>query len=117
MLRLCPHARNGGLTHRLRSPAVTGATGPYTGGDAALAGEGLTLGACTQPDPQPDRSTALFTLASELPAAILARMRGIHIQVAVQWQKASAGDWAACTSRIGVAKPDPRAATAHGPDE
>jgi hypothetical protein len=39
------------------------------------------------------RSTALFTLAAELPAAILARMLGIHIQVAVQWQRASAGDW------------------------
>jgi hypothetical protein len=31
----------------------------------------------------------------EVPATILARMLGIHIQVAVQWQKASAGDWAA----------------------
>jgi len=41
------------------------------------------------------RSTALFALAEEVPAAILARMLGIHIQVAVQWQKASAGDWAA----------------------
>jgi len=40
-----------------------------------------------------DRSTALFTLAAEIPAAILARMLGIHIQVAVQWQRASAGDW------------------------
>jgi hypothetical protein len=43
--------------------------------------------------PGPARSTALFQLATELPAAILARMLGIHIQVAVQWQKASAGDW------------------------
>lgn len=34
-------------------------------------------------DPQQDRSTALFTLAAELPAAILARMLGVHIQVAV----------------------------------
>lgn len=40
-----------------------------------------------------DRSTALFALAAELPAAILARMLGIHISVAVQWQRASAGDW------------------------
>lgn len=45
--------------------------------------------------PQQDRSTALFTLAAELPAAIPARMLGVHIQVAVQWQKASGGDWAA----------------------
>ena len=39
------------------------------------------------------RSTALFQLATELPAAILARMLGIHINVAVAWQHASAGDW------------------------
>jgi hypothetical protein len=39
------------------------------------------------------RSTALFQLATELPAAILARMLGIHINVAVAWQRASAGDW------------------------
>ncbi|MFI2207907.1 site-specific integrase [Streptomyces sp. NPDC020192] len=50
--------------------------------------------------PQPDRSTALFTLASELPAAVLARMLGVHIQVAVQWQKASAGDWAAYAAEV-----------------
>ena len=43
--------------------------------------------------PRQARSTALFTLAAEIPAAILARMLGIHIQVAVQWQRASAGDW------------------------
>jgi hypothetical protein len=39
------------------------------------------------------RSTALFQLAAELPAALLARMLGIHITVAVAWQHASAGDW------------------------
>ena len=39
------------------------------------------------------RSTALFQLAAELPAALLARMLGIHIDVAVAWQHASAGDW------------------------
>ncbi|MEU6019640.1 hypothetical protein ABZ826_38530 [Streptomyces sp. NPDC047515] len=50
--------------------------------------------------PRQDRSTALFTLAAELPAAILARMLGVHIQVAVQWQKASAGDWAAYAADI-----------------
>jgi integrase/recombinase XerD len=43
--------------------------------------------------PGPARSTALFQLATELPAAILARMLGIHIKVAVAWQHASAGDW------------------------
>lgn len=44
--------------------------------------------------PKQDRSTALFNLATELPAAILAQMLGVHTKVAVQWQKASAGDWA-----------------------
>ena len=39
------------------------------------------------------RSTALFQLASEMPAAILARLLGIHISVAVKWQRASGGDW------------------------
>src|ERR1035437_1455379 len=39
------------------------------------------------------RSTALFQLATELPAALLGRMLGIHISVAVVWQNASAGDW------------------------
>lgn len=39
------------------------------------------------------RSTALFQLATEVPAAILARMLGIHIGVAVQWQRAAGGDW------------------------
>jgi len=40
------------------------------------------------------RSTALFGLATELPAALLARLLGIHISVAVAWQRASSGDWA-----------------------
>jgi hypothetical protein len=39
------------------------------------------------------RSTALFQFATELPAALLARMLGIHIDVAVTWQHLSAGDW------------------------
>jgi hypothetical protein len=43
--------------------------------------------------PGQSRSTALFQLATELPAALLARMLGIHISVAVAWQRASAGDW------------------------
>jgi len=43
--------------------------------------------------PSQARSTALFQLATELPAAVLARMLGIHIKVAVQWQHVSAGDW------------------------
>jgi hypothetical protein len=44
-------------------------------------------------NPAQSRSTALFQLATELPAAILARTLGIHIAVAVAWQRASSGDW------------------------
>jgi len=43
--------------------------------------------------PSQARSTALFGLAAELPAALLARLLGIHISVAVAWQRASSGDW------------------------
>jgi hypothetical protein len=43
--------------------------------------------------PSQDRSTALFQLTAEVPAAILARTLGIHTDVAVTWQRHSAGDW------------------------
>src|SRR5207244_383032 len=46
------------------------------------------------------RSTALFQLATELPAAVLARTLGIHITVAVKWQRAAAGDWAAYAADV-----------------
>ena len=46
------------------------------------------------------RSTALFQLATDLPAALLARMLGIHISVAVAWQRASAGDWTAYAADV-----------------
>jgi hypothetical protein len=46
------------------------------------------------------RSAALFQLATDLPAAVLARMLGVHISVAVAWQRASAGDWAAYAAEI-----------------
>ena len=46
------------------------------------------------------RSAALFQLATDLPAAVLARMLGIHIAVAVAWQRASAGDWAAYAAEV-----------------
>ncbi|MFD8222195.1 site-specific integrase [Streptomyces sp. NPDC059697] len=45
------------------------------------------------------RSTALFQLATELPAAVLARTLGIDITVAVKWQRA-AGDWAAYAAEV-----------------
>ncbi|MFI6686827.1 hypothetical protein [Streptomyces sp. NPDC050485] len=54
------------------------------------------------------RSTALFALAEEVPAAILARMLGIHMQVAVQWQKASARDWAAYAADVSRRVPENR---------
>lgn len=44
--------------------------------------------------PSQARSTALFQLATEIPAAILARTLGIHTDVAVTWQRHCAGDWA-----------------------
>jgi hypothetical protein len=43
--------------------------------------------------PGQDRSTALFQLAAEIPAAILARTLAISTDAAVTWQRHSAGDW------------------------
>ena len=62
--------------------------------------------------PRQGRSTALFALAAEVPAAILAKTLGIHVQVAIQWQKISAGDWtayAADVSRRSSINPGPAA--------
>ncbi len=50
--------------------------------------------------PRQGRSTALFTLAAEIPAAILAKTLGIHVQAAIQWQNISAGDWAAYAADV-----------------
>ena len=50
--------------------------------------------------PRQSRNTALFTLAADVPAAILAKTRGIHIKAAIQWQKISSGDWAAYAADI-----------------
>jgi hypothetical protein len=50
--------------------------------------------------PRQGRSTALFTLAADVPAAILAKTLGIHVQAAIQWQKISAGDWAAYAADV-----------------
>jgi hypothetical protein len=46
------------------------------------------------------RSAALFQLATDLPAALLAKMLGIHIAVAVAWQRASAGDWTSYAAEV-----------------
>ena len=43
---------------------------------------------------------ALSVLPEELPAALRARTLGIHISVAVAWQRASAGDWAAYAAAV-----------------
>jgi hypothetical protein len=50
--------------------------------------------------PGQSRSTALFQLATDLPAAVLARMLGIHVAVAVAWQRACNGDWAAYAAQV-----------------
>lgn len=50
--------------------------------------------------PGESRSAALFQLATDLPAALLARMLGIHISVAVAWQRASNGDWTAYAADV-----------------
>ena len=53
------------------------------------------------------RSAALFQLATDLPAALLAQMPGIHITVAVAWQRASAGDWMAYAADVSRRGPGP----------
>jgi len=50
--------------------------------------------------PNQTRSTALFQLATEIPAAILSRTLGIHTDVAVTWQRLSGGDWANYAAQI-----------------
>jgi hypothetical protein len=57
--------------------------------------------------PAQSRTTALFGLATELPAAMLARLLGIHIKVAVEWQHASAGDWTTYAADYSRRKPAP----------
>jgi hypothetical protein len=46
------------------------------------------------------RSAALFQLATELPAALLDRVLGIHVSVAVSWQRASGGDWTTYAAQV-----------------
>lgn len=57
--------------------------------------------------PAQSRTTALFGLATELPAAVLARLLGTHIKVAVEWQHASAGDWTTYAADYSRRKPTP----------
>ena len=92
------------LTRRLlngkRGHATTGAGDPspwlFPGGQPGRPVSASHLGQRLKGlgiQPGQARSTALFQLAAERPAALLARMLGIHIDVAVAWQHASAGDW------------------------
>jgi hypothetical protein len=50
--------------------------------------------------PGQSQATALFQLATDLPTAVLARLLGIHIAVAVAWQRACSGDWAAYAAQV-----------------
>lgn len=58
----------------------------------------------------PARSAALLQLATELPAAVLARMLGVHIKVAVAWQRAASGDWAVYAAEYSRRGSEPRSA-------
>ncbi|GAA4230265.1 hypothetical protein FHR32_007054 [Streptosporangium album] len=49
----------------------------------------------------------MFQLATELPAAVLARTLGIDITVAVKWQRAAAGDWGAYAADVASRNPQP----------
>ncbi|WP_406319551.1 hypothetical protein OHA77_19745 [Streptosporangium sp. NBC_01639] len=68
---------------------------------AGTADQHRAADAATEPARDPAnqvRSTALFQLATEIPAAILARTMGIHTDVA--WQHLSAGDRADYAAEI-----------------
>lgn len=56
--------------------------------------------------PNPARSTALFQLATEIPAAILARTLGISVNSAVRWQQISAGDWTSYAANVSARTSD-----------
>jgi hypothetical protein len=50
--------------------------------------------------PRQGRNTALFMLAAEVPAAILAKTLGLHIKAAIQWQQISSGDWTSYAAEV-----------------
>ncbi|MCX5095803.1 hypothetical protein OOK36_44705 [Streptomyces sp. NBC_00365] len=52
------------------------------------------------PSPAEARARTNLQLATEIPAAILARTLGIHTHVAVASQHLSAGDWAAYANEV-----------------
>ena len=63
--------------------------------------------------PRQARSTALFQLAAEVPAAILARTLGVSTSVAVTWQRLSAGDWAAYAADVSRRPPQQSVPSRH----
>jgi len=90
-----------------RGHAAIGATGPspwlFPGGQPGrpISTARLTIRIeALGISPRQARSTALFQLAAEIPAAILARTLGVSTDVAVIWQRLSAGDWAAYAADV-----------------
>jgi hypothetical protein len=66
-------------------------------------------------EPKPDRQTAMFGLAAEVPAALLSRLLGISTDVAVTWQRAAAGSWLGYAAAVGRrSTPAHTTATGHG---
>jgi hypothetical protein len=51
--------------------------------------------------PKPDHETAMFQLAAEIPAAVLARLLGVTVDVAAAWQRAAAGSWLGYAAAVG----------------
>jgi hypothetical protein len=82
------------MTMKVRVRGCIGDRSPLT--EDALAKRLHALGIT----PRQSRSTALFTLAADVPAAILAKTLGIHVKAAIQWQKISGGDWAAYATEV-----------------
>jgi len=95
------------VTANRKGHATIGAAGPspwlFPGGQPGrpISGARLTLRLeALGISPRQARSTALFQLAAEVPAAILARTLGVSTDVAVTWQRLSAGDWAAYAADV-----------------
>ena len=85
---------------RHRAPACWTSLPPGCSRDAGQDALGQRLHALGI-SPRQSRNTALFTLAADVPAAILAKTLGIHVKAAIQWQKISGGDWAAYAADVG----------------
>jgi hypothetical protein len=51
-------------------------------------------------DPRPGRRSAMVHLAARMPAAVLADMLNLHPVTAVQWVRASGGDWSTYAAMI-----------------